>query len=261
MSDGLAHGVDTIGTFTPIQLWAGEPNGQTTQGVAKAGFKFGQLNERGETFKFPVVALVDGYLIPYDPFGEGADAGFASATVTYSTLPPVAGDKITIAGVDINYVAAINPADPEFQIVLPASLALTASATRDLINANRMAFGPNEVLATAAGAVLTVKSPGADGNAVTLTKTFATAGNATVSASPLSGGTDDAAAIGGARKGYGILPHALDTTVTGYNADVETPVFISGHPNFDALDLPAGTSYREAKAAFAGTMINPQRLG
>ena len=52
------------------------------------------------------------------------------------------------------------------------------------------------------------------------------------------GGTDSDAETGGARQPYGILPHALDTTAAGYNAAVETPVFISGHPNFDALDLP-----------------------
>ena len=135
MADGLASGLTLVGSFTPIQLWAGEPNGQTTQGVAAAGFQFGSKNTRGETNKFPVVALVDEKLVPWDP----------------------------------------------------------AAAT-------------------------------------------------------------------GAEVPYGILPHALDTTAAGYNADVDTPVFISGHPSFDALSLPVGITYAEVKAAFAGTMINVQKL-
>jgi len=45
-----------------------------------------------------------------------------------------------------------------------------------------------------------------------------------------------------------------------YDGPVDTPVFISGHPSFDALDLPEGTTYQEIKAAFAGTMINVQKL-
>lgn len=135
MADGLASGVSLIGTFVPIQLWAGEPNGQTTQGVAAAGHLFGSKNARGETDKFPIVALVDGELVPWAP--AGAD---------------------------------------------------------------------------------------------------------------------------GSETPYGILPHALDTTATGYNAAVDTPVFISGHPSFDALSLPVGIDYAEVKAAFAGTMINVQKL-
>lgn len=135
MADGLAGGITQIGTFTPVQLWAGEPNGQTTQGVAAAGHVFGEKDAGGRTIKFPVVALVAEKLVPYN------DAG-------------------------------------------------------------------------------------TDGSEVP----------------------------------YGILPHALDTTDDGYDADVETPVFISGHPSFDALALPAGVTYQEIKAAFAGTMINVQKL-
>lgn len=135
MTDGLAHGLDLIGTFTPTQLWAGEPNGQTTQGVAAAGHKFGVKNAAGSTVKHPIVALVDEELVPWNPAG-------------------------------------------------------------------------------------------ADGSEVP----------------------------------YGILPHALDTTATGYNAAVDTPVFISGHPSVDALALPDGVTYAAVKAAFAGTMINVQKL-
>lgn len=258
MTDGLAHGVDTIGTFSPIQLWAGEPNGQTTQGRAATGHVFGQKNARGETFKFPVVALVGGLLVPWNPLADGdVPNAYASGTITFSVAVPTAGETVTIAGQAITFRAAAD-ADTEWEVAIGADLATTAANLAALINTQRQEFGvANGVIATSAAGVVTVKSAGTAGNAVTLAEAGA---NIAVGAANLAGGTDSDAEAGGARVPYGILPHALDTTAEGYNAAVDTPVFISGHPNFEALDLPVGTTYLEIKAAFAGTMINVQKL-
>lgn len=258
--DGLAGGLNLEGTFTPIQLWAGEPNGQTTQGTCAKDHVFGKKNARGETYKFPVVALVGGLLVPWNPLADSdVPDAFASGTMTVANAVPVAGDKFTINGVDVTYAADPDPDD--FEIAIGASVTEAATNLKDFINANRSEFGtPLLLVATSAAGVVTLKAPGTAGNAITLAKTFATGANGSVSGATLSGGTDSDAEIGGARQPYGILPHALDTTAEGYDDTVDTPVFISGHPNFEALDLPEGTTYEEIKAAFAGTMINVQKL-
>lgn len=258
--DGLAGGLNQEGTYTPIQLWAGEPNGQTTQGTAAAGHVFGQKNSRGETYKFPVVALVGGLLVPWNPLADSdVPNAYASGTLTIANAVPAAGDKFTVNGEDIIFRVA---ADPDlFEVTIGATITATAANLAAFINEHRNEFGStNPIIATSSVGVVTVKSAGTAGNAVTLAKTFATGANGSVSGANLSGGTDSDAETGGARQPYGILPHALDTTAEGYNAAVDTPVFISGHPNFDALDLPDGTTYQEIKAAFAGTQINVQKL-
>lgn len=256
--DGLAGGLNTEGTFTPIQLWVGEPNGQTTQGVAAEGYVFGKKNARGETYKFPVVALVGGLLVPWNPLADSdVPNAWATGTVTFSTAVPAAGETVTINGDVFTFRAAVD-ADTPYEVAIGATLTETATNLKNAINLNRDNFGvANGVIATSAAGVVTVKSAGVAGNAVTLAETGA---NIAVSGATLSGGTDSDAESGGARVPYGILPHALDTTAAGYDDPVDTPVFISGHPNFDALDLPDGTTYQEIKAAFAGTMINVQKL-
>lgn len=260
MADGLAHGLDLIGSYQPIQLWAGEPNGQTTQGICAPGHKFGQVNARGETFKFAVVALVAGLLVPWNPLADGdVPDAYASGTVTFATAVPTAGETVTVAG-DVFTFRAAADVDQPYEVAIGATLAETAANLANAINAHRMDFGvANGVIATAAGGVVTVKSAGTAGNAVTLAEAGA---NIAVSGATLAGGTDSDAEAGGARVPYAILPHALDTTEDGPLGEVQmpTPIFISGHPNFEALDLPEGTTYQEIKAAFAGTMINVQKL-
>jgi len=257
--DGLAGGLNLEGTFTPIQLWAGEPNGQTTQGTCAAGHVFGLKNSRGETYKFPVVALVAGLLVPWNPLADSnVPDAYATGTITFSVAVPSEDETVTINGKVITFKVAADPDEDE--VTIGATLTETAENLVAFINAHRMEFDVedgNGIIATNAAGVVTVKSAGVAGNAVTL----AEAGdNIAVSGATLSGGTDSDAEAGGARVPYGILPHALDTTADGYNAAVDTPVFISGHPSFDALHLPDGTTYQEVKAAFAGTMINVQKL-
>lgn len=54
----------------------------------------------------------------------------------------------------------------------------------------------------------------------------------------------------GAGDPYGILPHAIDTSPTGYNAPTDTPVFVGGVFNFEALQA-GGATYAALKEAFA----------
>lgn len=257
MSDGLAHGVDTIGVFEPIQLHAGEPTGVSTQGTVAAGHVFGQKNARGETFKFPIVALVAGLLVPWNPLADSdVPNAFASGTLTFSTAVPSADETVTIAGKVITFKAV--PAAGTFQVAIGATLAATAANLAAFINAHRNEFADIPVTATSNAGVTTVKAAGVAGNAITLAEAGA---NIAASGANLTGGTDSDAEAGGARQPVGILPHALDTTANGYNRAVDTPYFIGGHYNFDALDVPAGTTYAELKVAFARTPINIQKLG
>lgn len=258
--DGLAHGVTDIGTFTPIQLWAGEPNGGTTQGVLASGFVFGQVNARGETFKFPVVARrADGKLVPWNPLADSDGAsGYATGTFTISSTGPVAAETVTINGDVLTFRAAVD-ADLPTEVAIGATINETAANLAAVINELRNDFSANfPVTATVAGAVVTVRAPGVAGNAVTIVET---ATNIAVSGATLAGGTDSDAEAGGVSEPIGILPHAVDTSATGLNADTDTPYFFSGNPNYDALDVPAGTTYLELKRAFDRTAINIQKLG
>lgn len=254
----LAGGIETIGTYEPIQLYAGEAtNGRTTQGTVAAGQKLGKLNLRGETYRFAVVALVAGLLVAWDPLAGGTAADMATGTLTLSTAVPADGDTVTIDGRAFTFRTV---ADDPYEVARGTTIAEAAANLRDAVNLHRNDFATQPVTASSAAGVVTFKSAGAAGNAITLAKVFATGANGTVSGATLSGGDTDTAELGGAAKPYGILPHALDTSATGYNAAVDSPVFIGGEYNFDALDLPVGTTYAEIKAAFARTDINIQRL-
>lgn len=133
--DRMLAGYRTVETVVPVQLYAGEKQPVSTQAIATADFVFGEVDDQGRTFKFPVVAMVANKLVPWDP-------------------------------------------------------------------------------------------------------------------------ADDA----GAEIPVGILPHALDTTDAGYDADVDTPMFVEGVFNFEALAIPDGTTYAEARAAFMRSGIVVQML-
>lgn len=123
MGDKMLAGFRTVGNFVPIQLYAGEKQVVTTQATLASGQKVGQLNDREETFKFPVVAMVGGKLVKWNQAGN-------------------------------------------------------------------------------------------DGSQII----------------------------------FGVLPHALDASATGYNADVDTPVIVEAVLNFEALDIGAVT-YAQMRAA------------
>lgn len=115
-----------------------------------------------------------------------AGSAKASGTVTFSTAPPVAGDKVTIAGNDLVFVAA----DPEgMEVLIGGTIAQTATNLANAITDLSAALG---VTATANAAITTITAtlPGEGGNAITLAKTAATPANITVSGATLAGGVD-----------------------------------------------------------------------
>ena len=262
--NNLAAG-GVLSSVKPVQLYAGEKQVVTTQGIAKAGNVFGALNAQNHTSMFALAALVSGLLVPWSG-ATGTAGADATATVTLSTAVPVDGDKVTINGVDLVFetvpdVPAIFDPVSGIQVQIGATLAATATNLAAAINANSDNFGaPNGVTATVAGAVVTVHSAGTSGNAVTLAATFVTGANVAISASPLAGGVDPTAQPAGAARVYCLIPHYLDTSATGYNANVETPVVLEAVINFEALQLPAGVTYAEVKAACAGMGLVIQKL-
>lgn len=79
MTDKALAGYENVGTFTPDQLYAGEADIVTTQGVVAAA--------QGALEKNQVVALVGGNLIPYDK-----ENGVAGSNVPYGVLPHALAD-------------------------------------------------------------------------------------------------------------------------------------------------------------------------
>lgn len=79
MADTALAGYETVATFTPEQLYAGEADIVTTQGTVQAAV--------GALSRFQVVSLVGGFLIPYDK-----ENGVAGANVPYGVLPHAVAD-------------------------------------------------------------------------------------------------------------------------------------------------------------------------
>lgn len=73
MADKALAGYETVDTFTPDQLYAGEADIVTTQGSVEAA--------TAAMPKYQVVADVGGYLVPYNK--EGADG----SEIPYGVLP------------------------------------------------------------------------------------------------------------------------------------------------------------------------------
>lgn len=256
--DRILAGYRTVDSVEPVQLFAGEKQPVSTQGVAAAGHIFGQLDDQARTAKFPVVAEVGGELVPWDPTADSNAAGaYATGTVTFSTAVPTAGETVTIAGQAITFRAAAD-VDDEWEVAIGATLAETAANLAALVNNQRNEFGTDfPITATSNAAVTTIRAPGDAGEAVTLAEAGA---NIAVSGANLANGTDNDATPGGANLPVAILPHALDTTATGYNAAVDTPMFVEGVFNYEALDVPEGTTYAELRAAFRRSGIVIQKL-
>lgn len=155
-----------------------------------------------------------------------AGSGYGTGTVTFSTAVPADGDKVTINGQDIVFVAA-TPTGME--VLIAATIAEQATALANFINDMSSALG---VTATAAAAVVTITAvaPGAAGNAITLAKTAATPANISVSGATLTGGTDATETLADVERGrwyqLGVtadLPQGVrrigSVTITGVSAD------------------------------------------
>ena len=116
------------------------------------------------------------------------EAGSVSATgtLTIANAVPVAGDKFTVAGHDLAFVAA----DPTgLEVLIGGTISATATNLANRINEFTNLLGVTAD--PAVGVVtLTANDPGTGGNSITLAKTFTTAANGTVSGATMAGGTD-----------------------------------------------------------------------
>lgn len=118
MADKALAGYETVETFTPDQLYAGSADIVTTQGTVQAAV--------GALAKYQVMALVGGFLIPYDK-----ENGVAGANIPYGVLPHALPDvavdvdtPIIIGGV-LNFDILV--ADAATYAVLRAAFAASNS--------------------------------------------------------------------------------------------------------------------------------------
>ena len=94
--DRILAGYRTVDSVAPVQLYAGEKQVVTTQGVVSSGQVLGLLNAQGTTSKFPIVALVNGELVEYDSAGAGAVA------MPYGVLPHALDTSATGYNADVD---------------------------------------------------------------------------------------------------------------------------------------------------------------
>ena len=83
----LAGGLNLEGTFTPVELYAGESDVVTTQETIAAG--------TAALAQFQVVALVGGFLIAYDK-----ENGVAGSNVPYGILPHAVDASASAVDID-----------------------------------------------------------------------------------------------------------------------------------------------------------------
>lgn len=224
----LASGVTIDNTFAAFELWAGEADLVTSQGTAGAAI---------QQFQVVMRDALNRTVVPWTGHGPAE----ATGTITFSSAVPSAADSVTINGTAITFRAS---GATGYDVNIPGSLALTATAVRDMVNAHEDVFG---VSATASGGVVTLTSvePGENGNAATLAKSGT---NIAVSAATLSGGSDQ----GGKAIGFAAQAAVVGGPVAFYTGGV---------PNHLALVWPAGVSTLDArKAAFDGSNITVSSL-
>ncbi len=219
-------GNETVGTYDPDQLYAGEADVVTTQGVVASG---------QDLAEFTVVTQSGGQMFAWNKDGT------ARATITFSGVG-TADDTVTINGDTITLKASATAGQPE--VTIGGTATATAQALKTYINEHSDTLG---VTATGAAAVITISAnePGTGGNGITLAKSSTAI---TVSSATLTGGGDDSVP-------YGVLPHAVNTSSTGLNADSDSPVIIGGVLNFDKLVADSAT-YDVLREAFARSNSN-----
>lgn len=204
---------------------------------------------------YSVVSLLGGVLALAI---SGTAAGAASGTVTIANAVPADGDNFVIAGVTYTFKATPAAA---YDVDIGADIATTRANLIAAINGTGTP-GPTtyfagtemnpDVYATAGAAGVTniiARTPGDEGNAITLAKTFATGANGSVSAATLADGSDEADV-----RPYGITAAPI-VMLNGETMDV--PIYVSGHFNQNALTFDATFVTDEQKQrAFEGS-LNP----
>lgn len=242
MVDTTLAGNGTLGDFTPVQLFAGEADVVTSRDMVKAGLILAQytvISKNGA-----------GEIVAWNPALVGIGVDYAVGTVTIANAVPAAGDIVTVNGVVFTFAAV--PANAH-EVLPGANVTAAAANLAAAINADNA----TQVMATSLAGVVTIRAaePGADGNAITLAKVFATGANGAVSGATLASGNSSEG------RATGILVHAMDTSGTGLNKSAYCPYYIGGIFNHEALVWPAGVDTLAArKAAFEGSNINVEKV-
>jgi hypothetical protein len=218
----LAAGVTNEGTFMPFELFAGESDIVTSQGV---------VGTTSIPQFVPVVRNTDGTISAWSDT-------YASMTGTFSGVG-TANDTITLHGVVFTLVAAATTANQVTIGGTPAQTAANFAAKADALSASTLMH------AVAVGAVvtLTAVTAGTGGNSLAISESgtgFAFTGAATV----LAGGAAGASGVA-----IGISAQAAP--VGGH-----IPYFTGGVFNWLAITWPASvTTLEQAQAVFDRTNI------
>lgn len=186
----------------------------------------------------------------------------ATGSLTIANAVPVDGDKFTVAGHDLSFVAA---SPTGLEVLIGASITTTAVNLANRINEYTDLLGvtanPSVGVVT-----LTANEPGTGGNAVTLAKTFTTGANGTVSGATMTGGTDSSETVSDVELGrwyqLGVtadrpqgLQHLGYIEITGVSSDSFVADMAGGriYLNTDATDITDGDSLTVTYGVEAGT--------
>lgn len=148
---GLTKGGVEVEVSTSTHEVTVDQHGNTPVGELINGRSVSASVPLAETTLDNLVAIMPGSTLV-------TDGDFASGTVTFSTSPPVNGNKITVMGREFTF--RLSP-ETEFDMEIPVSFAAGAQLLADTINGSVL-----PVYASASGGVVTItaESRGADGN-------------------------------------------------------------------------------------------------
>lgn len=243
--EGVPGGVDTQ-EFSYVELLAGH-----APAIASRAEK---ANGTVAIPAFTVVGLVGDYIFPAtDNFVAGTQA---TATVTFSGGVPTAEDTVTVEGREYTFVVA---PDEEDEVAIGGTAGETAANFAAVINGEITGQSAHEDVRahiTAAGVVtLVARTPGTDGNALTLTES---ADNVAVSGGgTLSGGNNQ---VGVQAVGITLAPVLGNAKVQGVG------VAFQGNFNINALNFDESfdAEWRKLRAfdgAPSPTSILLQKIG
>jgi hypothetical protein len=192
---------------------------------------------------------------------SGTAAGSASGTLTIANAVPADDDVFTINGQAYTFQSTLSTGPTvAYEVKVGADIAATRANLIAAINGTgtegtEYSVGtvqnPDVYAAAGSAGVTTIiaRDAGDEGNAITLTKTFATGANGSVSGATLTGGDDDEDI-----RPYGVLAAPIVMT----NGDtMDVPIYVDGHWDQDALTWDATYVTDEQKQrAFEGS-VNP----
>jgi hypothetical protein len=230
----LAGGVTDEGAFVPFELYAGESDIVTSQGVVGAA-PIGQFVPVARNESDQIVAWSD-------------VTGAATIQGTFSGVG-TAADTIVLNGITFTLVAA---SANSHQVTIGATPTATATNLVTMVNAvpDEVAMRATNVVAGVAGPTVTfvALTPGPDGNAITLSEVgtgFSFAGAATT----LAGGSYESENMA-----IGI---SAQPAVAGDNI----PYFVGGSFNWKAISWPSSiTTLAQARRVFDRTPIHIDKL-